>query len=81
LIAIIDITLSIRNTLINVVGIFGCPRVCYHWVYGDLYGIFHVIKNPHHCVVRVVLLGVEYSRFAIDQLHHFKSLRCCSTHG
>jgi uncharacterized membrane protein YqhA len=31
-------------------------RRCYLWIYGDLYGIFHAIKNPHHCVVRVILL-------------------------
>jgi hypothetical protein len=54
--AIIDITISIRNTLINVVEVFGYPRVGYHWVFGGLCDFFHAIKNPHHCVVRVILL-------------------------
>jgi len=52
------------------VGIFGCPRVCYQWVCGGLCDFFHAIKNPHHCVVRVILLveaaGFELNLYLID---------------
>jgi hypothetical protein len=45
------------------VEVFGYPRVGYHWVFGGLCDFFHAIKNPHHCVVRVILLveaaGIE----------------------
>jgi hypothetical protein len=59
------------------VGFSGCPRVCYHWVSGGLCDFFHAIKNPHHYVVRVILLveaagiDLEYNLLIIFGLSYY----------